>query len=816
LTRKGVVFNEMKGVYSSPDSLLMEQSQRTLFPDTAYGLDSGGDPQKISQLSYQQFKEFHSRYYHPSNARIYFYGDDDPEERLRIADSYLKEFEKIEVTSEVILQSPVSRPVEQTFMFAAGEGREKGMFTCGWLLAEITDIETVFAFQILEQVLLGMPASPLKRAVIESGLCEDIAGVGLEDELRQMYFSTGMRGVDPADFDKAEQLIRKTLEQLADKGIAGDIVEAACNTVVFRFRENNTGRFPRGLEVMLRSLRTWLYGGDPFGLIAFSGSLDRVLEKIRSNRRYLPNLIRRYLIDNPHRSTVHLQPQSGFEEKRMATENRELAAIFEKFDISERKTIVQETQALLELQQKEDSPEDLAKIPRVGREDLALKGTEVPFSLTERGVAALMTHPLSTGGVVYFDLALSLERISEDKLVWIPIFGGALLGMGTVQRDYADFATWIAGATGGIHASTYVSAAIDGGLVQCLLFRGKALREKKGELIEILQEALTKPRLDNRERFLQIVQERRARMEHSLIPSGHQAVLHRVRASLHPAHAIEERFVGVTQLRFLKELELRVKKDWAGVLSHLEELFVELVQSRGAVFNITADSEDISGCRNAAEVFLDGLPVGGGNRQKRVVGKSKDMLMTIPAQVNYVGRAANLYSCGYQYHGSASVITRFLRTAWLWDQIRVQGGAYGAFSPFNRMTGVMGFVSYRDPNCVKTLEVYQKTGRYLIDLRLSAEDLEKAIVGAIGDIDTYMLPDEKGFVSMKRYLVGDSPEERQCRREEILNTTVTHFQEFGKVLQQAVAEGVSAVLGPEGLKEELRDYGVKALVEKVL
>jgi len=816
LSCKGVVFNEMKGVYSSPDSILMEQSQRSVFPDTAYGLDSGGDPEVIPKLTYSQFREFHSRYYHPSNARLYFYGDDDPEERLRIADLYLRDFEKIEVDASVMLQSTFAAPVVKTVPFASREGQEKGMLTINWLLPETTDTETVLALQILEQALLGMPASPLKRTLIESGMGEDTAGAGLENELKQMYFSVGMRGVIPADFPAIEHLIMETLIRLAAEGLPQEVVEAACNTVVFRLRENNTGRFPRGLEVMLRSLRTWLYGGDPFSLITFSDALEALLKKIHTEPRYLPDLIRRLLCDNTHRSTVRLVPESGLEEKRAAVEKAALEKIFAGLHIEEKETIVRETAELLTLQQQEDAPEDLAKIPGVSTEDLELKGREVPSSRTACCSGELMTHPLETGGIVYLDLAFPLYRLAQKELVQVPLFGRALLGMGTAKRDYAKLATWIGATTGGVQSSVYSAACRDGGVAQRLLIRGKALSEKNEELLNILEEALLQPAFDNKERFLQLVQEKRAYMEHALIPSGHQTVLRRVRASLHPAHAIDEIFSGTTQLTYLRELQSRVSSDWSSVLQEMDSLYRKLVQGRDTMINLTAEGKKISDFRKQSAALMEKFPVMDGERRLRHVAPAEDSLLTIPAQVNYVGRAADLNEAGYQFHGSALVISRFLRTTWLWERVRVQGGAYGAFSPFNRLTGVIGFVSYRDPNCTDTLRVYEETGKYLSGLELTPDELEKAIVGTIGDIDAYLLPDEKGFVSMKRYLTGITPEERQRIREEIRNTTPEDFHRFGEILQKTVARGMTAVLGPEGLVEELENFGLSIFVEKLL
>ncbi|MBK5102316.1 MAG: insulinase family protein, partial [Desulfobacteraceae bacterium] len=263
---KGVVFNEMKGAYSSPDNVLAEYSLQSLFPDTPYGFDSGGDPREIPNLTFEQFQAFHAKYYHPSNARIYFYGDDDPDERLRIVQEYLNGFDPIDIDSTIPLQPLFDRPERTIRPFMTGEGdsqKAKGMVTLNWLLAETTEVQTNFALHILEYILLGMPASPLRKALIDSGLGEDLAGEGLGNELRQTYFSTGLKGIEMENAEKIESLIRATLDTLARKGIDPLTVDAGLNTIEFLLRENNTGSFPRGLSLMLRSLTTWLYEGDP-------------------------------------------------------------------------------------------------------------------------------------------------------------------------------------------------------------------------------------------------------------------------------------------------------------------------------------------------------------------------------------------------------------------------------------------------------------------------------------------------------------------------------------------------------------------------
>ena len=366
LSYKGVVFNEMKGAYSSPDNLLSEQSLQSLFPDNAYGFDSGGDPKQIPHLTYEQFHSFHKRYYHPSNARIYFYGDDDPDERLRLINEYLKGFDSIEIDSEIRLQTPFKESTRLTRPFMVGEDAgtgPKGMVTLNWMLTETTDVETNFALHILEYILLGMPGSPLRKALIDSGLGEDIAGVGLENELRQIYFSTGLKGVDIKNADRIESLILETLSELARSGIDPKTREAALNTIEFGLRENNTGNFPRGLLLMLRSLTTWLYDSDPLGLLSFEGPLETIKSRAKSENAFFEEMIDRMFLSNPHRTTLILQPDADLREREEGNEKDRLTKARSAMVKEELEGVVDNTKELKRLQGTPDPPETLAAIP---------------------------------------------------------------------------------------------------------------------------------------------------------------------------------------------------------------------------------------------------------------------------------------------------------------------------------------------------------------------------------------------------------------------------------------------------------------------
>jgi Zn-dependent M16 (insulinase) family peptidase len=423
LTYKGVVFSEMKGVYSSPDSLLAEYSQQSLFPDTTYGFDSGGRPEEIPSLTFEQFKAFHEKYYHPSNARVYFYGDDDPEKRLKFINECFKNFEPLEVDSGVQLQKPFEDPRRLTRSFAVGgDDESRGMVTLNWLVGETADREQNLAFHILAYMLLGMPGSPLRKALIDSKLGEDLAGEGLGSELRQMYFSTGLKGIAFEDADKVEDLVLDTLTRLVKEGIDPHTIEAAVNTMEFTLRENNTGNFPRGLGLMLRALTTWLHEEDPLALVAFEAPLDAVKSQLASKQSFFEEMIDRMFLKNPHR-------------KEEAAEREKLSKAHEAMNSVDLQEVISNAKALKRIQETPDTPEALATIPTLRLEDLDGKNKTIPLTSLEQEKTPVLYHDLFTNGIAYLDLGFNLHTLPQKYLPYVRLFGRALLEMGTEKED---------------------------------------------------------------------------------------------------------------------------------------------------------------------------------------------------------------------------------------------------------------------------------------------------------------------------------------------------------------------------------------------
>ena len=800
LTYKGIVFNEMKGAYSSPERALGEEIEKSLFPDNAYHFSSGGDPKNIPDLTYEHFKSSYQTYYHPSNALIFFYGDDDPTERLRRVDAYLSGYDRREVDGVVALQPRFTEPRKATGAYGVGpetDLQKKAMVAVSWLLGETTDPEYVLSYDILEYILIGTLASPLRRALIDSGLGEDLLPFGLDDSVRQMYFSTGLKGIAAEDADRVEELILRTLGELAERGVDPEVIAAALNTFEFRLRENNTGRLPRGLSLMFRCLAGWAYGGDPFELLAFEAPLARIKSRLANGERLFEAMIQHGLLENPHRSTVLVTPDPDLNRREEAAEKDRLAQARAAMSPEQIAAVIETTKRLKERQEAPDSPALLAKIPRLALTDLERENKSIPLDLLQRAGTEVLYHDLATNGIVYLDVGFDVHTLPQELLPYLPLFGRAVLETGTAREDFTSLSRHIGRDTGGVRTEITTSAVkgSDRAAVRFFL-RGKATLSQTDQLLGIMRDVLLTARLNDRDRFRQIVLEEKARMEGALVPGGVGIVAARLGAHFDEAHWVHEQMRGISNLFFVRKLVQAIDNDWRSVQSALELIRQTLVSRRSMLSNVTLDRQSWEQLAPHLDAFLSDLP----ERATEPASWTRNQLpasegLVLPGGVNYVGKGANLYAFGYRYHGSSEVISRYLSRTWLWDRVRVHGGAYGGAGSLDRRSGTFLYLSWRDPNLSQTVATYDDTPRFLRDLQLSDDELTKSIIGTISDVDAYRLPDAKGWASLDRYLTGDSDESRQRTRDEILGTTAADFRAFADALDAVRQSGDVVVLG---------------------
>jgi len=803
MTYKGVVYNEMKGAYSSPDSLLYEHSQQSLFPDNTYGIDSGGKPSVIPDLTFDQFMDFHRDHYHPSNGYAFFYGDDDPEKRLEILDAVFSKFEKIDVEkTQIPMQERFTEAKSLRKKYPASERLAKGMFTVNWLLSETSDANLNLALHVLEHILIGLPSSPLKKALMDSGLGDDLAGVGLEADMRQMFFSVGLKGMHPSNAIKAESIIFHTIKGLIENGIDPKDIEAAINSVEFSLRENNTGSYPRGLSLMFQALSSWLYDdgdveGDPLTLLPFEEPLNNIKGWIANGDKIFEELLARLFLHNPHRTTVLLEPDHKMTMKLAKEETGRLKKLKADLSEAEIQAVIDDAAELSRLQAEPDTEEALASIPRLSVSDLPKENRIIPTEMREAGGRPLLYHDLPTNGIAYLDLGFDLSALPDELLPYTSIFGRALTECGTAKRDYVDLSQLIACTSGGIWTQSFASPIRGSKEAAGQLFiRAKATGDKVGKTVDIITEILTSAKLDNKERISQIVSEARARAEQRLVPSGHMVVATRLRAGTHTGHAMEEAMSGLSNLNYLRLLEKQIEDDFRKVAKALELMRSLLLSKNTLTINATMDGDTFTTVESDIAAIASVLPDTTAEPVTRaLLSLPAREGLAIPAQVNYVGKGCSVADHGYTFSGSAQAVNKLIRTGYLWEKVRVQGGAYGAFCIADRIAGSLSFVSYRDPNVEATIKAFDAAADYLENVTLTTDELEKSIIGAIGEMDSYQLPDAKGFTSLVRYLTNQDDAFLQTIREETLATTEQDFRDFAKAIRINAEHGSICVLG---------------------
>jgi len=863
LTYKGVVYNEMKGVYSSPDSLLMRASQQSIFPDNTYSVDSGGDPRVIPDLSFEQFAEFHSKFYHPANSRIYFSGDDDVYNRLQVMDEYLGEFgpsPNSKPESKVEWQSKsFSEPKRFAYPYPSGADQdETHMVMVNWLVNDrpFTPTEEM-AIGILDHLLMGTTSSILRKTLMESGLGAAITGGGLSDELLQATFSVGLKGVDPSKVNEVEKLVLDTLGKVVEEGFTADAIASSMNTIEFQLREFNTGSFPKGLSFMLGSMSKWIYDESPIDSLKFEKPLSELKAKIaESGSKIFQDMLKELIVENTHRTTIEMTPSKTLEAQELKEEQDRLASIKEKLNDDELQNIIDRTSELKAFQATDDSPEAKATIPNLELSDLTREVTEFPIAVSENergtGITVLRHELGSTSGIAYVGFGVDISALSLDDVALLTIYTRLMMEGGAGEYDPVALSRRIGTHTGGVSVSLLITPVNKQGLsesvvtdcttmISKLVVKGKATSENIDELLSIVNLILTDARLDSRSKVLEMLKESKSRLESGIQGSGHSFALNRMRSRYTAAGYIDEKLKGISSLDTTKTLIQQAEQDWPSFLARLENIRRTILTHSavrdGMFLDLTGDGKVLETIQPAVEDFLTNLP-GDSNGAKLpnfyeqqhpwAVQATKEMTeftpiidegFVVPTQVSYVGKGGLIYDKGESISGSASVVARYMKTGYLWDTVRVMGGAYGGFCVFAQGSGFFGFLSYRDPNLSKTLDIYDAAADALM---AAADELEKdpnalatAIIGAIGDLDGATSPDQKGWTAFTRWISNESLEHRQKFRDEILNTKPSDFRDFAKRLQIIKDPSVAVISSKAAFETAAQDGKAMILTEVV-
>ncbi len=802
LEYKGVVFNEMKGVFSSPESILDRSLAHSLFPDTIYGFESGGDPEAIPDLTYEEFTEFHQKYYHPSNSYLFLYGDGDTSEYLQyLQNNYLQEFSKIEVNSAISLQTPFTEPrrIQFNYPVALEESTEKKtFFIVGYRMGLASDQEHCLGFSILSHLLMGSSASPLRKALMDSELGSEVIGGGFDDNRLETIFAVGLKGTESEHEAKILEIIQNTLKKLADEGIEEDMILSAVNSYDFKLREANFGGFSKGVVYNIQSMSSWLYDADPLMHLRY----DELMEKIKkeSSNGYFENLIRSGFLNNPDQSRIVMIPEPGLSAKQAKKTEEKLKDLKSTLSTEEIDRLIEETQLLQELQVTPDSPESLATLPQLGLEDINRESERFPIETKKESAPEILFHDLFANQIAYAQIGFNTQSIPMEKLPYLSLLGTMILGMGTNKRDYVAMSQRMGIHTGGIRPWHFTSATTSDRhqITSYLFFGGRGLMGKLDDLYDVFDELLGEYNFDNSKRLIELIRSAKSDMEDSLIPHGNQYVLSRLQSYQSQLGRYNELTDGISSYRFLEQLLLQAEKDPEAVAEDFRQIAKMIFCQENMLANLTGEAKDYSLFEKKTNALADRFP--------KSAPPAVELNFPAPAcnegfmsasTIQYVGKGANLYDLGYKHSGQWSVLKSLLSSSYLWDHVRVQGGAYGCMNSFDPLTGDYGFVSYRDPNLEETLKAYDGVAHFLANLDLSKEELTKTIIGCVGRLDPPLSADRKGNIAMIEQLTGKTHEMKQQRRDELLSTTLEDLRSFAPLFEKVRDEGKICVMGGE-------------------
>ena len=799
LTINGVVYNEMKGAFSSPDDVVEREIMNSLYPDITYGMESGGDPEVIPALTYEEFLEFHKKYYHPSNSYIYLYGNLDAEEYLTFLDEeYLSGFDALSVDSGIGLQTPFDKPREIVREYPVLEDEpveDNAYLTYNISMGTSLDKKLYIALDVLDYVLCSAPGALLKQTLIDKGIGKDVYS-SMENGIYQPYFSVIAKNAGEGQKEEFVKTIEEVLQKAAREGVDKKALTAAINYFEFKYREADFGSYPKGLLLGLQALDSWLYDEKaPFMHIEANNTFDELKKSIDTG--YFEGLIKSCMLDNSHKTIVTVRPVPGLATKRDAALCGKLAKYRETLSDEEIREIMDKTERLHAWQEEDDTEENLRKIPMLTREDLRKEGTPFINEVRKAGDTTILFHDIFTNGIGYLNLVFNLKDVPERLFPYVGILKSALLMVDTEHFGYGELFNEVNIHTGGIRAvvNTYTNADNLKEYTAVLELRAKALYDKRDKALSLMKEIILTSRFDDTKRLYEIIAEAKSRMQAAMINAGHSLASLRALSYFSPTAAASEQISGLGFYRLLEELERDFDSRKEELSANLKELSRCIFRPENLMVDFTATEEGCAGLEKAVsdlKACLFTAPVEKGSFAPGPVKKNEGFLTA--GQVQYVCRAGNFIDRGLPFTGALRVLKVMMGYDYLWSQIRVKGGAYGCMCNFFR-NGDAYFVSYRDPNLDRTIEVYEKAADYIKDSGLDERTVTQFIIGAVSELDTPMTPASKGLYSLSGYLTGISMERVQKERDELLATTPKTIEGLYRYVEAFMKEECLCVVG---------------------
>ena len=818
LKYNGVVYNEMKGAFSSPDEVLEREIMNHLFPDTTYGCESGGDPKNIPDLSYENFLNFHRTYYHPSNSYIYLYGNMDMEEKLAFLDEhYLSHFDYLDVDSTIQEQKAFEscQDVRLEYPVAENEGEEDNTYLSYNMVAgNAVDSQMAMAFEVLDYALLSAPGAPLKQALLDAKIGKDIYG-SFEDGIKQTYFSIVAKGANLNQKEEFIKVIRDTLTKIAEEGIDKKAVTAGINYYEFRFREADFSSYPKGLMYGLDILSSWLYDDTkPFCEVQLLEGFEFLKKALEEG--YFDELIRKYLLDNTHGAILSLVPEKGLAAKRDKELEEKLENYRKSLSDEELTRMVEHTKALEAYQEAEEDPEALKCIPMLKRSDIKKEaGTFVNEELSVDD-SLFLYHDVCTNGIGYVDLMFKTDSIAPEQIPYLGLLKSVLGYVDTEHYTYGELFNEINASTGGINCGVEVFDRADSTDAFQAMFsvRGKALYPKLDFLFEMVEEILNTSKLDDTKRLYEIIAAVKSRAQVSLTGAGHSTAVLRSTAYSSSMAAFQDEMAGIGYYQFIEKLEKDFDQRKEETVKELRKLMKEILRPENFMISYTGERESLETVKKLAASVKAGLctePVE--KSQEKLICVKKNEGFKTSGQVQYVAQTGNFKKKGLEYTGALEILKVILSYDYLWINLRVKGGAYGCMSGFKR-NGESYLVSYRDPHLKRTLDVYKGIPDYIRNFQADERDMTKYVIGTISGKDVPKTPQMKGAVSKNAYFCGVTEEMIQKERDQILNASVEDIHALAEIIEAVLAADQICVVGSESKVSEASDVlmEVKSLI----
>lgn len=814
----GVVYNEMKGAYSSPDEVLSSQIYRSLFPDNTYSKDSGGNPEYIPKLTYEAYLDFYHKYYHPSNSYIYLYGDMDVVERLEWLDKeYLSLYDYKKVNSEINKQPAFDeiKNVEAQYSITMDDSQEnKTYLSYNRVVGDTLDEMLYQAFDVLDYALVSSPGAPVKQALIDAGIGDDVYG-SYDAGILQPVFSFVAKNANASQADEFESIIENTLKEVVKTGINKEALLAGINSSEFKFREADFGQFPKGLLFGLNCLDSWLFDDmKPFIHLECLGTFAKLRKAVDTD--YFEKLIQEYLLDNTHGSSVTVKPKRGLGNEREEALAKELSDYKASLSDEEIKKLIKDTEHLKKYQEEPSSDEDLRKLPMLTRADM--KKNAMPFSNIEDELldVKVVRHDIESNGIDYISFLFDAGDFAQSELGYLGFFTNALGLVSTEKYSYTDLANATNIYTGGISTGTASHPDIKdrNNFVFKFEVKLKVLEKNLDKALELMEQMLLSSDFTDTKRLGELVAQIKARLQANLSSSGHLVAAMRSMSSFSRYALYQDELKGIAFYRSICRIEKELSESPKSVSDKLAAIAKKLFARNRMLISFTGNNEAYCNAKPSLEKVIAGFDKMSavGNQAEVHFNTAKEAFIDA-SQIQYVAKTGDFICEGYEYTGALRLLRIILSYDYLWINVRVKGGAYGCMNTFLR-SGESYFVSYRDPNLSDTLDVYDRIPEYIKSFSPDERDMTKYIIGTFSALDTPMNPEAKGSRSLSAYLEGITYEQIQKERNEILNAQPEDIRRLADLVEAVLKKDSICVIGNENMIKE--SAGLFENVEKLI